>query len=703
MGAFSCRSRFILWWLWPIWACSSIILGFGGCRENPGSVQIMGSTSCAVSRVRFPTTHDEFQKVYANRTFYADGRHLGRDLALPEGAAIHPIACGTVRVYRAAQGYGTLAVVIEHRLPEPRIMRDGTGAAVTVRSFLVIYGHLRPTSTREGTLPINIRVGDLVGPDDVIGYVERDSLNGDGAEHLHIGIRLQTAEEAVETDSAWFRGYDTTPSQRRWFADPADFLPRLMGGSVVVRWHPSGTVLTLPDDSDRRWYVGEDRLVHALSFDAASRDHLAGREVTTTNEEINCYGVGRPYEPTLSKHRLIKFSDASTVYEYGTDPARRWTFISQEAFDSWGWKIEDVPVSPAESRPTFFRLHDDAGFRRLREGSLVQAMGESEVAVVSEGRRLPIFDWQTFLALGYQAHRIISVHAEVVDQVAYPRGPVIVPELVGICESSPPCFPQGCDAGTIGGGTGGTADLGAPVASSETCNGRDDDGNGRIDETFLCPLGKIGEYCRTVCGAPGFRRCEAPACDWSETCYSYPEDCASTIDEDCDGVIDCADADCKEDPQCRPKLDLAVPPDMSVADLAIQPIQNRGVRYEFRVDERAGWQANEPYRLRDKWWTPVICRNTGNDRMLLGRDGWASCELDVAITPFVGSFFSPIHQDWGDRGHLGTVGNAPAPCTPTEGIEWRLWDIGSNTLLFQGSAARLPCVTLGGQSRHLLP
>ena len=134
-----------------------------GVLESVPDPVVSSVPTCTVSRLRYPTTREEFQTLYVGRGFYADGNHLGRDIRLSEGTAIYPIACGTVRVYRPANGYGTLVVVIEHRLARATVVRNGLGELTTVTSFLSIYGHLRSTALPQGGRTIAVRQGDTVG------------------------------------------------------------------------------------------------------------------------------------------------------------------------------------------------------------------------------------------------------------------------------------------------------------------------------------------------------------------------------------------------------------------------------------------------------------------------------------------------------------------------------------------------------------
>ena len=725
-------------------SCSS-----GSVHESSESLASAAGPNCLVSSVRYPTTQQQFLQLYNGRGFYADGNHLGRDIALAEGVAIHPIACGIVRIYRAASGYGSLVVVIEHRLPRALTVTNGRGELVSITNFLSIYGHLRSTTGRNSGASLAIRVGDTVRPDDVIGYVQNDADNGDGAEHLHLGIRLQAVVEAQQSDASWFRGYDAAPSQRRFYADPQEFLPALMRSGTPVRSHPAGTVMTTANASNQYWVLDEDQVLHPLTAEQLRRERLHYQVVVVDSEELRCYAMGSPYRSFMVTDNVgvYHFSDRSTVYEINTTTREARAFVSYEAFTSWGWTEFDIHRI---DEPFSFFAYTEAlvngGVRRLRDGALVKGAHQSEIAVVSHGRRLPIDDWQTFLALGYDSARIIEVDDKVLDEVAFSRGPLVTAESSALCLHPSLCLSGTCDAGRVGGGVGDGLDAGTSMAftdvpatmptsdivhvsevgalrPTELCNGLDDDGNGLIDEIFLCPLGRTWAGCQTSCGTNGLRRCAAPACSWSETCQPYAETCNNTIDDDCDGRTDCEDPDCLMTAVCQmtpgmladaslvvdvsTSADVAVPshPEVSVRDASAPDVGSvvTGTRYEFRILERAGWSATSPYRLRDLWWAPVVCQNTLSTTPEAREDGWQRCDLRERLSPFVGSFFSPAHMDWGDRGQLGTVGNAPERCTPTDGVEWRITDLASGRSLFTGPADRLPCTHVGSQDRHSLP
>jgi len=101
----------------------------------------------------------------------------------------------------------------------------------------------------------------------------------------------------------------------------------------------------------------------------------------------------------------------------------------------------------------------------------------------------------------------------------------------GCCTAGPCVTPCGT-AGTLECRADGTP--GACLPPVETCDGRDEDCDGRVDETFSCALG-ASEACDPGCGSAGTRRCEA-GCVWS-TCGAPTESC-NGVDDDCDGAAD---------------------------------------------------------------------------------------------------------------------------------------------------------------------
>lgn len=166
---------------------------------------------------------------YRGRSFYVDGVHLGLDLAAPEGTPVFAGVHGTVQYYGPAAGYGRRVLVVESHMPGARTWQNGRGESVTTDRVVFLYGHLRASEKfgddrgAEGDL-VALQEGDCVTPETVIGYIERDSHNGDGAEHLHMGLRLQAwAEaEAAQAVQGWssIGGYDRDGEMVRVYGDP---------------------------------------------------------------------------------------------------------------------------------------------------------------------------------------------------------------------------------------------------------------------------------------------------------------------------------------------------------------------------------------------------------------------------------------------------------------------------------------------------
>lgn len=165
---------------------------------------------------------------YAGRSFYynpwSDKPHLGEDIDLPEGTPIRAIGDGRIVQYEAHQGYGELVAVIEHDLG--RVVHFDLDVGDTKQKdtqyICSIYGHIRASEQRDST-PLPWKVGDTVKRGDVIGYINNSSHpdgvypdpNGDGKEHLHMGIRL------TRHPGRWaYYGYEDTTNP---YANVKDF------------------------------------------------------------------------------------------------------------------------------------------------------------------------------------------------------------------------------------------------------------------------------------------------------------------------------------------------------------------------------------------------------------------------------------------------------------------------------------------------
>jgi len=146
---------------------------------------------------------------YTGRSFFYDANHLGEDEAEPEKTPVSAIGPGVIKYYGASTGYGELVVAIEHDLGTEYTFFNAYGQAVTTRYILSIYGHLRTSAERDG-VGTGLKLGDAVTVGTIVGYVNDDAHNDDGAEHVHLGVRLSDAATAKVRDAQfWLRGYNT--------------------------------------------------------------------------------------------------------------------------------------------------------------------------------------------------------------------------------------------------------------------------------------------------------------------------------------------------------------------------------------------------------------------------------------------------------------------------------------------------------------
>jgi hypothetical protein len=522
----------------------------------------------------------------------AYGYHLARDSRVdktPYGTEVVAPADGIVRITTDVtfRGYGSTSsananyfgcvIVLEHEFP------NGDPITTLLGHVQCESGVAYSATGRSGNPPRNTVVhrGQYLGH---IGHYWYGAGKTTDWHHVHWGIRKGKFSAASYTRAAlgkYARGYANLSefsvnsvthlkTHAEW-TDPFSVVQALgdpaLTPAVGVRHHPPGSLL---EDADgKHWLVAEETKVSLVPQAVMLADRYdASSAVRVSAEELACYDHG-PNVSALGPVTAYQRPGTSTVVMAYEQTHGRYDVIRWEALLSWGLSQNDLTANATKINLAE-NTYADRGYRRLRPGTLVKADESSEVTLVTpQSERLPIATGEVFEALGYDWKKIVSLPAVVLDQVAGQRSPKLVDfDSIHHCLTPPPCPDnQVCaggddpieddpalepeDTGQAEAGVGGSGGNGP----SEICNGLDDDGNGQADEIFMCQLSATdGPPCVTSCNTSGMRECVAPACSWG-ACHPFPESCANTLDDDCNGFVDCADPVCVADPLCVPSQD----------------------------------------------------------------------------------------------------------------------------------------------------
>lgn len=235
---------------------------------------LLGSLQCvpgisAANTLEYPVDEAGYlNNYYKGRVFFAGGDHLGEDINLAEGTPIRAIGDGKTVVYRASDGYGELAAVVEHDLGAEYAFINAYGQVVRTRFILSISGHIRNKRNRTDTATLSWKAGDAVSRGDVIGYINDDAHNGDGEQHLHEGVRLSNQATAQALDPSWFRGYERETDQGKHFSSPKDVIRIVQNGGIqqlcskfpsgyILCWNPSSRTQVLCREA-RAWTLYRD-------------------------------------------------------------------------------------------------------------------------------------------------------------------------------------------------------------------------------------------------------------------------------------------------------------------------------------------------------------------------------------------------------------------------------------------------------------
>lgn len=605
----------------------------------------------------------------------AYGYHLARDTQVgktPYGTLVLAPADGIVRITTdiTLRGYGSTSrynpdyygcvIVLEHELQNGQAFTTLLGH-VKCESGQAYDPSARIGNPKQGTV---VRRGQYLGR---IGHYWYGADKSVDWHHLHWGIRQGRYQASSYTRSGvtkWVRGYAarsefTKDAQTgklihpEW-SDPVLTLKALgdpaQTPDVGVRHHPPGSLLE--DVHGGHWLVsGEAELVR-IPETVMLQDRLdPSRAARVSDDELACYARGSDVA-SAGPVTLYQRPGASTVVMAYDAKLQRFDVIRQEALFSWGYNFSELTKDAAKIQKAESN-YSAQGFRRLRPGSLVKAVEASEVSIVTPWQtRRPIATGEVFEKLGYAWERVVAIPADVLDAVAGPRESTLIDwDSIFDCALPAPCPSDGnCGGGADPEDYPGEEDDAetqpdAGGQTTEICNGLDDDGNGAVDEIFLCRMGATdGPGCISDCGTAGQRRCDAPDCNWG-ACQPFAEGCDNAIDDDCNGLVDCADPACRNDPVCQSEVDAGT--GETGADA---PSGQTSLRFVYSgpampgaIKLNAWWQ---PPGQPTQPWSQVVDCVDGQPG-----DGLLDCQFLMASqsSPFEFQIDLPDGRFWGDQ------------------------------------------------------
>lgn len=389
---------------------------------SPDKPLFKSTNFCGVSYYwQYPVEEAQYTPgSYAGRAFYVDQIHLGEDIALPEGTAVKAISHGRLVHYGPASGYGELVAVVEHQLYTPIPYINSRKEMKWSNYALSIYGHLRKSQTRGGT-PLNLQIGSCVLPGAVLGYVNDDAHNGDGGVHLHMGLRMQSFEEASWTDNAWFRGYDSYFQFGQYYTAPSRVIDANF--RYIANWHPDGSLIKtrfspkvyLLKNGKKHW-IKTEQAFYWLRYDW-------GQVIDVSANELACYPDGEVVEypePVLFFHPYYllnrNYGYPDLLYWLKPDAqSRRYFFNSSYSLYSWGLRDSSGVIGSRYTHDgdALFQNTVDGEVAPLRDGTVFVPQSESNLGeratlyVMSNSRALRLLNQDIYRAMRYRQPIII--------------------------------------------------------------------------------------------------------------------------------------------------------------------------------------------------------------------------------------------------------------------------------------------------------
>lgn len=195
-------------------------------------------------------------------------------------------------------------------------------------------------------------------------------------------------------------------------------------------WHPSGSLIKTPDN-DTIYLVDGPNLTPFGTSDAfATRNYSYADVALVSPNELNCYGLNAAISSNTEIQAMYgAFPNQAVWLLVGSrqDPERYRLLVPgdgwQAVLKSWGIQAAtyDDLYQDVESGgvvPTY----PYAGGANFRDGSLVSAIENSAVYVMTDGVAMPIVNWDAFLLMGWEDRTVIELAEQDLDAVVTQQG-----------------------------------------------------------------------------------------------------------------------------------------------------------------------------------------------------------------------------------------------------------------------------------------
>jgi murein DD-endopeptidase MepM/ murein hydrolase activator NlpD len=167
-----------------------------GCKENQDIATCANKQLPVDTKFWRPLQSGQMYSTWWTDTLSGGGcrTHAGVDIANSAGTPVYAVAAGKVVIASySSDGYGN-KIVINHNV-------NGT-------NYTSLYGHLSG---------FNVKVGDVVTKDSVIGYV--GSTGRSYGNHLHLNICVGIKSCIIRSDTVDPGNYINFPANKVWFRD----------------------------------------------------------------------------------------------------------------------------------------------------------------------------------------------------------------------------------------------------------------------------------------------------------------------------------------------------------------------------------------------------------------------------------------------------------------------------------------------------